>query len=248
MFKANYRFYGELNFFLLSRKKEVSFDYDFKKYPSIKDTIESLGVPHTEVDKIVVNGQSVDFSYSVKDGDSIEVYPISLNPENISLIKLRPDLPQTITFILDVHLGKLASSLRMLGFDTWYRNDYDDEELAIISDRENRILLTRDTGLLMRSLVTHGYYVRSTNPEEQLTEVLKRFKLSNLIQPFRRCIRCNGSLEAVEKEEVFERIPPKTRQYINEFHRCNKCDQIYWRGSHYEQMQKLIDSVIKDAL
>lgn len=244
MFKATCQFYGELNFFLPSPKKEISFDYEFKKHPAIKDAIESLGIPHPEVNQIVVNGASVDFSYGLKDGDHIEVYPISQTPENISVVKLRADLPSHITFVLDVHLGKLASSLRMLGFDTWYRNDYDDEELAIISATKNRILLTRDTGLLMRSLVTHGYYVRSTNPEKQLAEVLQRFELVDLIKPFQRCIRCNGDLESVEKEEILDQIPPKTRQYVDEFHRCRECEQIYWRGSHYEQMQKLINSVI----
>jgi uncharacterized protein with PIN domain len=132
----------------------------------------------------------------------------------------------------------------MLGFDTLYRNDYDDEELAQISASEQRILLTRDKGLLMRSLVTYGYYVRATNPEQQVVEVLRRFDLFSKVLPFQRCIRCNGLLEPVAKETIIDQLPEKTRLAINEFHRCRQCRQIYWRGSHYERMQQFIEEVV----
>lgn len=247
MARADFCFHAELNHFLAPNKKQVSFPYYFKDRASIKDTIESLGVPHPEVEVILVNGNAVDFSYIVQDGDSIQVYPVSNAFEILTTISLRPQLPTIPRFVLDVHLGKLAASVRMLGFDTLYRNDYDDEELARISAAEERILLTRDKGLLMRSLVTFGYYVRATNPEQQVVEVLRRYNLFDEVIPFQRCIRCNGLLEPVAKESIIDQIPEKTRTTINEFHRCRECSQIYWRGSHYDKMQKFIEEVMSST-
>jgi hypothetical protein len=244
MARADFRFHAELNHFLLPSKREISFSHYFEERASIKDMIEALGVPHPEVDAIAVNGKAVDFSYIVQDGDRIEVYPVSVSSEVSEQASVRPQALSILRFVLDVHLGKLAASLRMLGFDTWYRNDYDDEELAQISASEQRILLTRDKGLLMRSLVTYGYYVRATNPEQQVVEVLQRFDLFSKVLPFQRCIRCNGLLEPVAKESIVDQLPQKTRLSIDEFHRCRECHQIYWRGSHYERMQQFIEGVL----
>ena len=244
MARADFRFHAELNHFLPASKREISFSHYFEERASIKDMIEALGVPHPEVDAIAVNGKAVDFSYIVQDGDRIEVYPVSVSSEVSEQASVRPQLLSILRFVLDVHLGKLAASLRMLGFDTLYRNDYDDEELAQISASEQRILLTRDKGLLMRSLVTYGYYVRATNPEQQVVEVLQRFDLFGKVLPFQRCIRCNGLLEPVAKEAIVDQLPQKTRLSIDEFHRCRECSQIYWRGSHYEKMQNFIEEVL----
>jgi hypothetical protein len=148
-------------------------------------------------------------------------------------------------FVLDIHLGKLATSLRLLGFDTLYRNDYEDEELAQISSSQARILLTRDKGLLMRSLVTHGYYVRSTQPQQQIVEVLRRFDLFKLVSPFQRCLRCNGLLESVAKESIIDQIPETVQLQTHEFHRCQDCAQIYWKGSHYERLQQFINVIME---
>ncbi|HBB34126.1 MAG TPA: twitching motility protein PilT [Cyanobacteria bacterium UBA8803] len=244
MSQAEFQFLAELNHFLPPSKQQISFPHFFKGRTSIKDTIEALGVPHPEVDAILVNGESVDFSYILQDGDRITVYPVSVAREIPSTIHLRPTHLPEYRFVLDIHLGKLANGLRMLGFDTLYRNDYDDAELAQISAAENRILLTRDKGLLMRSMVTYGYYVRATNPERQIVEVLQRFNLSGLVSPFHRCIRCNGLLEAVAKESIIDQIPPKKQLSIHEFHRCQECAQIYWKGSHYDRMQEFINGVL----
>jgi uncharacterized protein len=170
---ASFQFYAELNDFLPRHKRQVRINYDFKERPSIKDTIEALGVPHLEVCYIEVNGEYVDFSYIIQDGDTINVYPISAKLTTVTSVGV--GIPELISFVLDVHLGKLATSLRLLGFDTLYCNDYVDEELARISSSENRILLTRDRGLLMRSIVTYGYYVRETDPQQQIVEVMRRF-------------------------------------------------------------------------
>jgi uncharacterized protein with PIN domain len=240
MAKTTFNFLPDLDRFLSTHRKGVTFTREFKECPSIKDAIESLGVPHTEVNAIFVNDRAVDFSYLLQDGDRITVYPYTTNDKNPSILSLQPSLSKHISFVLDVHLGKLASLLRMLGFDTLYRNDYDDPELAQISAAEKRILLTRDKGVLMRSIVSYGYYVRETNPEKQAIEVLGRFNLFDRLKPFHRCIRCNGRIEPVEKAAICDRLPPQVRQSIDDFHRCNNCQQLYWQGSHFQQMENAI--------
>ncbi|WP_017316181.1 Mut7-C RNAse domain-containing protein [Mastigocladopsis repens] len=244
MASASFLFYAELNDFLPSHKKQVRIAHCFTERASIKDMIESFGIPHPEVSYIEVNGKSVDFSYLVQDGDTIDVYPISATDRATSNISVRPKPLSVICFVVDIHLGKLATSLRLLGFDTLYRNDYKDEELARISSLQNRILLTRDRGLLMRSIVTYGYYVRNTNPQLQIVEVMQRFNLYKLVAPFQRCLRCNGLLEPVAKESIIDELPETVRLYTHEFHRCQNCNQIYWKGSHYERLQQFIDLVV----
>ncbi len=244
MAQADFRFYAELNDFLPPSKRQVRFAHFFEGRVSIKDMIESLGVPHTEIDLILVSGESVDFSYILQDGDCIDVYPVSESRHIIPTISVRPTALLVPRFVLDIHLGKLATSLRMLGFDTLYRNDYTDEELARISSTQGRILLTRDRGVLMRRLVSHGYYVRGTNPQQQVVEVLRRFDLFGSVAPFQRCLRCNGLLKSVSKETIIDQLPPQTQQCMDEFHRCIECDQIYWKGSHYRRMQQFIKQLL----
>ncbi|OUL17716.1 Mut7-C RNAse domain-containing protein [Nostoc sp. 106C] len=241
---AHFHFYAELNDFLRRSKRQVKIVHSFAERASIKDMIESLGIPHPEVDFIKVNDKYVDFSYIVQDGDIINVYPISANFPTKPTVSVRPQSLSIIRFVVDIHLGKLATSLRLLGFDTLYRNDYADEELAEISHTQVRILLTRDKGLLMRSLVTYGYYVRSTNPQQQILEVLRRFELFNLVSPFQRCLRCNGLLETVEKETIINQLPATVQLQNHEFHHCQECKQIYWKGTHYERLQQFIDGVL----
>lgn len=245
MLTATFRFYAELNDFLPPDKRQKPITYRFLVPASVKDAIESLGVPHPEVDLILVNGRSVDFTYLIQNGDTISVYPVFEAIDISPLVKVRPEPLREVRFVLDVHLGQLATYLRLLGFDTRYRNDYDDDELAQISSHEHRILLTRDRGLLKRSIVTHGYCLRTTNPRQQLVDVVNRFDLRNLIKPFSRCMRCNGLLKPVEKAAIAQQLPPKTQQYYDEFYRCMHCRQIYWKGSHYQRMQQFIASVLK---
>ncbi|BAY20607.1 hypothetical protein NIES2100_03490 [Calothrix sp. NIES-2100] len=242
---AYFHFYAELNDFLPRNKRRMKITHNFAERASIKDMIESLGVPHPEVDYIKVNDIYVDFSYIVQDGDIIHIYPISVTDITTPTVSVRPQSLSVIRFVLDIHLGKLATSLRLLGFDTLYRNDYADEELAEISHTQARILLTRDKGLLMRSLVHHGYYVRSTNPQQQILEVLRRFDLFNLVSPFQRCLRCNGLLESIAKEQIIDQLPETVQLQNNEFHRCQECQQIYWKGTHYERLQQFIDGVLE---
>ncbi len=244
MAQAYFYFHAELNDFLPKARKEIEILHTFEQRASVKDTIESLGVPHPEVDYIEVNGEPVDFGYIVEDSDRIHVYPISaaLNSPKISV---RPKPLTDFRFVLDIHLGKLANSLRLLGFDTLYRNDYDDEELARISSTEDRILLTRDFGLLMLGIVTYGYFVRNIQVQPQVVEVLRRFNLFELISPFERCLRCNGMLASVDKESIVDQIPENVRDKIDEFQQCQSCGQVFWQGTHYDKMQQFVTDVLK---
>ncbi len=240
---AEFRFYEELNDFLPPEKRKVAFDYLLQRRASVKDVIEALGVPHTEVEVILANGISVDFGYIVGDGDRIGVYPVFESLDIRPLLKLRESPLRQPRFVLDCHLGRLARYLRHVGFDTLYRNDYNDNRLAMISADEHRILLTRDRDLLKRRIITHGYCVRNHDPRKQLDEVLARFDLYTDIKPFGRCTRCNGEVVAVDKNDILDRLEPKTREYYDQFWQCGSCCQIYWEGSHFKKMKSLIDKL-----
>lgn len=231
MSTARFLFLGRLNDFLSSHQRENSIRVEFRGRQSIKHLIESLGVPHPEIGRLQINGREGWLERITQDEDQVEVFPI----ENGCLIEPR--------FLLDNHLGRLAAYLRMLGFDCLYRNDYQDQELTEILQGEERILLTRDRRLLMRKAVVYGYCPRSLDSLAQLTEVIQRFDLLQRIAPFHRCLRCNHPLESVSKEAVLHRLEPLTRQYFDEFHICPDCKQIYWKGSHYEQMQEIVEKL-----
>ncbi len=240
------RFYAELNDFLPRDRRQVPFAHTFAGRRSVKDLIESLGVPHTEVDLILVKGVSVDFTYLPQEGDQISVYPVFEAVDITPLVRLRPHPLREPKFVLDAHLGKLASHLRLMGFDTLYQNDYADETLAQVSETEKRLLLTKDRGLLKRRQVTHGYLVRGTDPELQLREVLSRFDLFDAVRPFTRCLNCNGSLEPVDKAAVAELLPPDISEGGSQFRRCAGCGKVYWRGSHYDHLSRFVEAVLAD--
>ena len=245
--QATFRFYEELNDFLPSDKKKVEFVRPFSGNPSIKDIVEAIGVPHVEVDLILVNGVSVDFKYILQDNDLVSVYPVFETLSIAHVTHLRPKPLRNPAFILDVHLGKLAKYLRMLGFDTLYRNDNDDPEIIRISLDDHRIILTRDIGILKVKTVTHAYFVRDQHPKGQLTEVLRHFDLYQDITPFNRCIKCNGHLEPVDKEKIIHQLEPLTIKYFNEFYRCTSCQSIFWEGSHFEHMEAFIKTIQEEG-
>jgi uncharacterized protein with PIN domain len=227
MLTAHFLFHGALNDFLPHRLKATRIPCTFDSHQTLKHLVEALGVPHLEVRQVLVNGLPVASSTRLPDGCEVDVYPLE-----------QESLPEGATrFILDNHLGKLAASLRMLGFDTLYRNDYQDNELAATAAAEQRILLTRDRRLLMRKAIPRGYCVRQDDPHEQIRAVLQRYDLYGQIRPFQRCLRCNHPLQPVAKAQVLERLEPLTKLYFDEFSICPSCDQIYWKGSHYERMQ-----------
>jgi uncharacterized protein with PIN domain len=244
---ASIRFYAELNDFLPQRDRHKTLPHVFNGRESVKDAIESHGVPHTEIDLILVNGLSVTFSHSIEDGDRISVYPVFEAIDIQSLVLVRPRALRDVRFVLDTHLGRLASYLRMAGFDTLYRNDYRDQELADVSAGERRVLLTRDQALLKRRNVTHGYWLRETRPRRQLIEILRCFDLTRLIQPFSRCLRCNAVLHSVQALTVAERLQPRTLQAFNDFRCCPSCQRVYWKGSHYEWMTRFLEHTLAEA-
>lgn len=213
--------------------------------PSIKDVIESCNVPHTEIDLIIVNGVSVDFDYIVQNGDRVHVYPdysTTTHESDRPLCHLSPPIPVPPRFIVDVNLGRLARYMRLLGFDCLYRNDYDDQSIAEISCKTQRIVLTRDRKLLKRKIITYGYFVRTDNPKAQVRETLRRFNLYTSFAPLTRCTHCNEKLISAEKPAITHRLKPLTRQYYNKFLICSGCNRIYWRGSHSMRIERLIEA------
>ena len=245
---AYFRFYEELNDFLPPEKKKIirprRIKHHFMDRTSVKDMIESLGVPHSEIDLILVNSKSVDFSYIVNDKDEISVYPVfeSLDITDVQLLRAKP--LREPKFVLDVHLGKLARYMRMVGLDTVYKNNFTDNELVEISLAEKRTILTKDRGILKRNAITHGYWIRNEAPEKQLKEVVERFDLKNKLKEFSRCLECNSTLTEIEKEKIINRLPPKVKDRQNNFFYCRECDKVYWKGSHYEKMKKMIDELV----
>jgi len=241
--KANYRFYEELNDHLPKDLKKKSFVYEFRGNPNIKDTIQAIGIPHGEVDLILVNGQSVDFDYHMQGGEEVSVYPVFETFDISFAYRLRPEPLRKIKFIVDVNLGKLVGKLRLLGFDTYFRNDLEDEEIIQIADEEKRIILTRDKGILKQNKVNHGYYLRSDNPKKQVKEVVERFQLQNLINPFTRCSACNGQLINVSKDKLSGLLNEDTLSFYDEFRRCKACHKIYWEGSHFKHILHWIEKL-----
>jgi uncharacterized protein with PIN domain len=243
---ASFRFYEELNDFLPQQKRKKSFTYRFSGSPSVKDAIEAIGIPHSEVDLILVNGESVTFNHKLSEKDHVSVYPVfeSFDISTVNRLRVKP-LRET-RFILDVHLGKLAKYLRMAGFDTLYERYYSDSEIVDIATKEKRIILTRDVGVLKYKTVTHGYWIRSQDPIEQFREVIRRFNLFNHFRPFQRCMHCNGVIEKASKSQVIHHLKPRTRQYYNDFYRCARCNKVYWKGSHVKRMLELMNSIEKD--
>ena len=242
---VNIRFYAELNDFLPESKRGKPMRIHIRGRATVKDVIERCGIPHTEVDLITVDGTTRDFSYIVKSHDRINVYPMFETIDITPLLRVRPEPLRDSKFILDVHLGTLARYLRLLGYDTAFQTDMDDEELALISAREHRILLTRDRGLLKRNTVTHGYCIRHDDPLEQIREVIQRFDLKSRAKPFTRCLECNGKLHPVDKESVRNLIPPKVYEYQQTFARCDSCEKIFWPGTHYLRLRKHVEEWLK---
>lgn len=246
MQRACFRFYAELNDFLPPERRGRTLEYSFYVSPSVKDAIESLGVPHTEVDLVLVNGSSVDFTHPLKDGDRVSVYPVFESIDISPVLKVRPRPLREPRFVADTHLGRLAAYLRLLGFDTFYHRDCSDAELARVSREERRILLTRDRGLLKRGAVTHGCYIRETDPRRQLREVVERFDLAGAAAPFSRCLCCNAVLIEADEGDLAGRLPPRVRQLHDRFWRCPQCQRIYWEGSHHRRMLQLIKLVVPE--
>jgi len=244
---ANFRFYEELNDFLAPARRKISFAHEFAQRASVKDMIESLGVPHPEIDLILVNGRSVDFAYIVRADDHISVYPMFESFDITPLQRLRSKPLRNPKFILDTHLGKLARYIRLLGFNACYDNAYEDEQVVEIAADERRIILTRDIGLLKRGRVSRGYFVRSTAPRVQLREIFDRFDLRHSAKPFTRCVQCNVMLLEISKNDLDQDVPSAVLDRFDKFRLCPGCDRVFWQGSHYERMQQYVEELMSSA-
>ncbi|MBU8895737.1 Mut7-C ubiquitin/RNAse domain-containing protein [Corallococcus sp. M34] len=238
------RFHGALNDFLPAERRDVTFTHVLQGSPSAKDLIESLGPPHPEVDVILVNGVAVNFSHRMEAGMHLIAAP-AFHPVEVPEPALRvgPPLPDLPRFVLDVGLGRLAGFLRMLGFDTLWRNDFEDDELARISHDESRVVLTRDLGVLKRSEVVLGYFPRATEPSEQLVEVVRRFALTSRMHPFSRCIPCNGPLAIAEPHAVKDQVPEGVAERHTCFQQCPDCRRVFWPGTHHQRMEAIVDAL-----
>jgi uncharacterized protein with PIN domain/sulfur carrier protein ThiS len=244
MVTAEFRFYEELNDFLPARWRRRSFRYVCAENATLKHAIEALGVPHTEVELILVNGNSVELSRKIVEGDRISVYPVFESLDVTPLLKIRSAPLRESRFMVDAHLGALAKRLRLLGFDTLCAEDSDDAEIARRAAAERRILLTRDRELLKRKAVTHGCYIRQRRTSDQLVYVLERLQLRSAARPFTRCVECNGILEAVPLSEVTDRVPEGVAKSFRRFQICTGCERVYWQGSHYRAMEKTVRQVL----
>jgi uncharacterized protein with PIN domain len=234
------RFYAELCELLPHRHRDGRISHRLIETQTVKDLVESYGVPHTEVEVILVDGRSVGWDHRARAGERVSVYPVFEAFDVRPLVRLRPEPLRQTRFVLDGHLGTLARRLRLLGFDCSYQRDPADEKLVELSLRERRILLTRDRFLLRRRIITHGYLVRSDQPQEQALEVVRRFQLEGSVEPFTRCPACNGLLVPVEKATIAHRLPPGTRRTYDEFQTCPHCGRDYWRGAHHARLKRLV--------
>lgn len=242
MATANLRFYAELRDFLPASRHRRDIPTEFHPPCPVRHLIETLGVPHTEVEIILIDGRSVGLDEPVKDGARVSIFPMFESVDVSPLLRLRERPLRDPRFVADAHLGRLARYLRLLGFDTLYDNDPGDEALATLVSTQCRILLSRDRGLLMRREITHGCYIRDGRPLEQLRYVMERCDLQRLVRPFTRCMKCNAGVQPVAKAEVAPRLLPATRENYSEFWQCSGCGQVYWRGGHYARLQRLVQN------
>ena len=238
------RFYEELNDFLSTDIKKRDICVSVDKGRTVGSLIKSFGVPDSAVDLILVNGRAVNFSYALTENDRVSVYPVFETFDISSITKLRDTPLRDLKFICDVHLGRLAKYLRMLGFDTWYENDYADKKILDLSDKQKRILLTKNKKLLENKKITRGVLVKQAEPRRQLTEIVNYFDLKTSANPLSRCLICNGTIEKIKKEALGHQVKPSILKKYDTFFRCTGCDHIYWKGTHFESMMRWVEMVL----
>jgi uncharacterized protein with PIN domain len=242
-FTVRFQFHGDLDFFVRARNASEAVTKVLREKTSVKDAIESCGIPHPEIDLILVGGKSVDFSYQLEVEIKIDIFSVDVSPNLFAAHRLQR---RGITkFVADGHLGKLARDLRLLGIDVSYDNVATDAQLIEIATSQDRALLTRDRRLLMHAVIQNGYCPRSDSAEEQTIKVIRRFDLAKASAPFTRCLHCNAALSRVQKQEIINKLEPLTKIYYEDFRRCTKCGQIYWAGSHFEKLQARIERIRK---
>jgi uncharacterized protein with PIN domain len=247
MVTATFRFYEELNDFIAPNRRKRAFDCPCARAATTKHMIEALGVPHTEVELVFVNGEPAGFDRILQEGDRVAVYPKFETFDVSQLLRVRTRPLRDMRFVADAHLGGLARLLRMAGFDTLYDNNFEDGEIEQISIRESRIVLTRDRELLKRRGITHGCYVHAIKAAEQMREIVDRLDLGAGMRAFTLCLHCNAPLRAIDKALVQERLPPSVQQMHTEFMTCDVCRRVFWKGSHWKRMCDLLEQYATPA-
>jgi hypothetical protein len=237
--RARFRFHGPLNELLVPARRGLEFEHQCARAATLKNAIESLGVPHTEVGRVLVNGAPAELGRPVAGGDQIEVYPPGEGERWPDATLARP-----LRFVADAHLGGLARMLRMLGFDTVFRNDLHDDEIRALAAGEGRVVLSRDRELLKCRTIAHGCFVRALKPEQQLREVVDRLRLAGEARPFSLCLHCNRPLRPVTRDEVLERLPEKAARYYQRFCTCPQCQRVFWEGSHWQRMRSMLEGLL----
>jgi hypothetical protein len=244
MVRATFRFYEELNDFLPPERRGREITTPCARAATTKHMIEALGVPHTEVELVLVNGTSVGFDRRLADGDRVAVYPKFEAFDIAPLLRVRARPLRVTRFVADAHLGGLAHLLRMTGFDTLYENGFEDGQIARIAVEDGRIVLTRDRELLKRRGISHGMYVRAPRSADQLREVFERLDLARGARPFTLCLACNAPLAPIDKAQAEPALPPTVRASYERFSTCTVCRRIFWEGSHWRRMRAMIDTLL----
>jgi len=243
MVTATFRFYEELNDFLPPERRRRAFSSPCARRATTKHMIEALGVPHTEVELVLLNGASVGFGALLGEGDRVAVFPKFEALDVTPLLRVRDQVLRSTRFVADAHLGGLARLLRMTGFDTLYDNHFQDDEIERIAGAQERVVLTRDRELLKRRGVTHGCYVHALHPGQQLREIFDRLDLARSARPFTLCLNCNAPLRGIDKAQVAATLPPSVRERYQRFSTCDVCRGVFWEGSHWRRMRALVDGL-----
>lgn len=244
---ATFRFYEELNDFLPVEVEERKKDLwvSFPDGSTLKEVLASLGVPHSEVDFVLVNGEAEDFSYLLEGGERISIYPVFESLDIRPIRGLGPDPLRRLRFVADVQLGRLAKYLRLFGFDTLYDRDADSRTLIQVAVQQGRVLLTRNRSLIKDKAVTRGILVRESDPRAQLKRIFQRLDLSAEARPFSRCLRCNGPVRPIPREEVDPGLPERVLANCRRFTSCSFCHRVYWEGSHFERMSRFVEKLLE---
>ena len=235
--------HGKLKTFLSKRFRKKPIDLAWEEHRTLKDWIESLRIPHIEVGRITVNSKKSALNNRLQDKDIVEVFEIDgpYDPRKVS--QQHEILLPHIKFIADVHLGKLVRYLRILGLDCHYQEPWDDNKLAEKADKENRIMLSRDVGLLQRKCISHGKFLYSDDPIEQAKEILNRYEIYDLCKPMSRCVSCNSLMKTVAKQNIEHLIEPGTKQSYEQFFQCQSCSKVYWHGAHVKNILKTLKEI-----
>lgn len=245
MVTATFRFYEELNDFLAPQRRGREFEAPCARAATIKHMIEALGVPHTEVELVLVNGESVGFDRLIRQGDRVAVFPKFEALDVTPLLRVRDTPLRWTRFFADAHLGGLARLLRLSGFDTLYDNGIADQDIVTIAERDGRIVLTRDRELLKRRTITHGCYVHTLKPKQQVREIFDRLDLARSARPFTLCLDCNAPLRPLDRAQAEPRIPSAVRGRYERFSTCDVCRRVFWEGSHWRRMRDLVDELLE---